>query len=124
MESPVYHPHSYVGRQTSRNGFWHCRTTSIRSSALLLPVPPLKQERALSSVPRALQTFERESEKGWRWPRLQRPQSNLAKGPSGRCLRRQKQSYRLWQRSGGGRRGQRARTLFELYLSTAKLRRR
>src|SRR6266850_5526888 len=121
MESPAYHPHSYVARQISRNGFWHCRTNSIRSSALLLPGPSLRHPREQSSVPRVWQTFERESEKGWRWPRLLKPQSNLAKGPSGRCLRQRRQGYRLWQRPGGGRRGQRARTLFELYLSTAKL---
>src|SRR6266404_6279902 len=81
MESPAYHPHSYVGRQISRNGFWHCKTTSIRSSALLLPGPSLRHPREQRSVPRVWQTFERSPKKdgdgqGWKslsqtWPKDQ-----------------------------------------------------
>src|SRR5439155_20620190 len=118
MESPVYHPHSYVERQISRKGFWHYRTISTKFSALLLAVPllPLKHDREQSSVPRVLQTFERESEKGWQWPRVQKRQSNLATGSSGRCLRQQKPDLRPLPGHAGERRGQRARTLFEARL--------
>src|SRR6266404_6279901 len=65
------------------------------------PGPIVATPKRTKISPKGLANIRAESEKGWRWSRLEKPQSNLAKGPSGGCLRRQKQSYRLWQRPGG-----------------------